>query len=198
MVKIMSDLREPAKVLLHGFCRAAALGRTRAEARSIGDRLCAYLRSGGEGQSLVEFALVLPMLLMTLTFMFSLGLGMLSYEQLAGATSYAALSQLATARGVTGDPCNAIELSVSGALPSWKAANLTYTVTIQNSSGTNVTYGPTTGTGFSCTAAYSALYPTTTNNTPGSLTVSYPYTWIPVFMQHMTGNLTATQPVTVY
>jgi Flp pilus assembly protein TadG len=168
-----------------------------AEVQSIGGRLRAYLRSGGEGQALVEFSLVLPMLLMILTFMFSIGMAMVSYDQLAGATSSAALGQLAPARNVTADPCNAIEVSVSTALPSWAASKFTYTLTVQNSAGTNVTYGPTTGTGFSCTAAFTVLQ-ADNPNTPGSLTVSYPYTWIPVFMQKMTGNLSSTQAVTVY
>jgi Flp pilus assembly protein TadG len=168
------------------------------KARSIGSSFGALLCLDVEGQSLAEFAIVLPLLLMVVTFMFSLSMAMLSYVQLVSATSNAALQQLSPARGMTADPCSSIQTSVTSALPNWTAAKFTYTVTLQNSSGTNVTYGPTTGTGFSCTAAYAALYPSSISNTPASLTVSYPYTWIPVYLQHMSGNLTATQPVTVY
>jgi Flp pilus assembly protein TadG len=160
-------------------------------------RLRAFLSSNVDGQSLVEFALVVPMLLMVLTFMFSLSMAMISYEQLNSATSSAALQVLATSRNVLADPCASVESSVSTALPGFTASKLTYTVTIQNSSGSNVTYGPTTGTGFSCTGAATVLSADNTS-TPGSLTVSYPYTWIPVYLQKMTGNLSATQPVTVY
>jgi len=160
-------------------------------------RLRAILSSNVEGQSLVEFAVVLPMLLMILTFMFSISLAMISYEQLNSATSSAALQVLATSRNVLSDPCASVETSVSTALPGFTSSKLTYTVTIQNSSGTNVTYGPTTGTGFSCTAAATVLSEDAPS-TPGLLTVSYPYTWIPVYMQKMTGNLSVTQPVTVY
>jgi Flp pilus assembly protein TadG len=141
--------------------------------------------------------LVLPMLLMVLTFMFSISMAMISFEQLNVATANAALLQLAPARNVDPNPCSSIQTAVTTSLPSWTASKLTYTVTIQNSSGTNVTYGPTTGTGFSCTAAYTVLAADQTA-TPASLTVSYTYSWLPVYLQHMAGNLSVTQPVTVY
>jgi Flp pilus assembly protein TadG len=160
------------------------------------------LRSGDEGQSLIELALVLPMLMMTITFMFSIGMAMLSFVQLDSATSNAAIGQLAPDRdgAISSDPCAAIVTTVTSQLGSnFTAANLTYTVTITNSAGATVTYGPTTGSGFSCGAAYTTLHADTThNNTPGSLTISYPYSWVPVIMKSMSGNLTATQPVAVY
>jgi Flp pilus assembly protein TadG len=146
---------------------------------------------------MVEFALVLPMLLMILTFMFSISMAMISYEQLNVATANAALLQLAPARNVDPNPCSSIQTAVTYALPSFTASKLTYTVTIQNSSYTNVTYGPTTGAGFSCTAAFGVLS-ADSPGTPASLTVSYTYSWLPVYLQHMTGNLSVTQPVTVY
>jgi len=196
-MKRLSNLRGQARAVLHGFCRAEAFCGASAKARTMSGRLRGFLHSDVEGQSLVEFALVVPMLLMVLTFMFSLSMAMISYEQLNSATSSAALQVLATSRNVLADPCASIESSVSTALPGFTASKLSYTITIQNSSGSNVTYGPTTGTGFSCTAAATVLSADGTS-TPASLTVSYPYTWIPVYLQKMTGNLSVTQPVTVY
>lgn len=193
----LSNLRGHARSLLHGFCRAQSACGANVKARSIGGRSGALLCSDVEGQSLVEFALVLPMLLMVLTFMFSISMAMISFEQLNVATANAALLQLAPARNVDPNPCSSIQTAVTTSLPSWTASKLTYTVTIQNSSGTNVTYGPTTGTGFSCTAAYTVLAADQTA-TPASLTVSYTYSWLPVYLQHMAGNLSVTQPVTVY
>jgi Flp pilus assembly protein TadG len=146
---------------------------------------------------MVEFAVVLPMLLMVVTFMFSISMAMISYEQLVTATANAAFQQLAPARNVLADPCNSIVTAVTTALPSWSAAKFTYTVTIQNSSGTNVTYGPTAGSGFSCTAAATVLS-ADSSSTPATLAVSYTYSWIPVYLQKMSGNLSVTQPVTVY
>jgi len=146
---------------------------------------------------MVEFAVVLPMLLMVVTFMFSVSMAMISFEQLNVATANAALFQLAPARNVLTDPCSSIQTAVTTALPGWTAAKFTYTVTVQNSSGSNVTYGPTTGAGFSCTAAYTVLSADQAS-TPASLTVTYTYSWLPVYLQHMTGNLSVTQPITVY
>lgn len=196
-MKRLSNQRGQARAVLHGFCRAEASCRASAKARTMSSRLRAFLNYDVEGQSLVEFALVVPMLLMIMTFMFSISMAMISYEQLNSATSSAALQVLATSRNVLSDPCASIESSVSTALPGFTASKLTYTVTIQNSSGSNVTYGPTAGTGFSCTGAATVLQADNTS-TPASLTVSYPYTWIPVYLQKMTGNLSVTQPVTVY
>jgi hypothetical protein len=135
---------------------------------------------------------------MVLTFMFSISMAMISYEQLSSAVAGAAQQDLVNALVVTGgDPCASIETAVSSALPSsFKASNLIYTMKILNSSAQTVTYGPTTGTGFSCTGAVTVLQADQTANqqtTSGTLTVSYPYTWIPVFLQNMTGNLTVSQ-----
>jgi Flp pilus assembly protein TadG len=163
----------------------------------MGGRFRALLCSGVEGQTLVEFAVVLPMLLMVVTFMFSISMAMINYEQLNTATANAALLQLATARNVLTDPCSSIQTSITNSLPTWTASKFTYTVTIQNSSGTNVTYGPTAGSGFSCTGAATVLSADSTA-TPATLTVSYTYSWLPVYLQKMTGNLSVVQPVTVY
>jgi Flp pilus assembly protein TadG len=189
------NLRGQARVFLPGFCHFTATRRASAKIPSIGGRLLAFLRSGDEGQNLVEFAVMLPILLLTLTFMFSLCMAIINYEQLVSAAS-AGGQTLAGARNFNTDPCNAVETAITNFLPSWNSSKFTYSVTIQNSSGSNVVYGPTTGTGFSCTAAYAVLG-ADNPNTPASLTITYQYTWIPVFMQHMAGNLTVTQPVNV-
>jgi Flp pilus assembly protein TadG len=183
-----------AMTWLRGVCRAATPAGTSVKARSYRG----YLRSCDKGQTLVEFALILPLLMMCLTFMFAIGLAMLTYMHLYSATSNAAVTQLATARGASSDPCAAIVTSVTTTVPaSLNASNLTYTVTIQNSSLATVTYGPTTGSGFSCTAA-AAILGADNPDTPGTLTVSYPYTWIPVILRHMSGNFQASVGVTVY
>lgn len=195
-MKRLNDLRGQTFGLMYGFHRAAMSNSASAKLRLLGGRLRACLHRGEQGQSAVEFALVLPMLLMTVTFIFAICMAMLSYEQLEAATSNAAFQQLATARNVTADPCSAIETSVSTTLSNWTASKFVYTVTIQNSSGTAVTYGPTTGTGFSCTAAYTVLAADSAN-TSGTLTVSYPYSWIPVYLINLKGSLSATQAVNV-
>src|ERR1039458_2035151 len=96
-MKRLSNLRGQARLLLHGFCRVTVTCRASARARSIGGRLRAFLCSDGEGQSLVEFAVVLPILLMVLTFMFSISMAMISYEQLSSAVAGAAQQDLVNA-----------------------------------------------------------------------------------------------------
>ncbi|MGD0680559.1 MAG: TadE/TadG family type IV pilus assembly protein [Terracidiphilus sp.] len=200
-MKKLSNLRGQATPLLHGYFLAKEACIANKKTRLIGGRLRAFICSDGEGQSLVEFAILVPMLLMVLTFMFSISMAMVNYEQLSAAVSNAALQDLTNALVVSGgDPCASIQTAVSNALPSFTASKLTYTVTVLNSSGTAVTYGPTAGSSFSCSAAVAVLQADEAANqqtTSGTLTVTYTYTWIPVYMQKMTGNLTASQAVLV-
>ena len=201
-MKRLSNLRGQAMALRHGFCHATASGRAGAKALSLGGRLRAFLHSDSEGQSLAEFAIALPMLMMVMTFMFAITMAMISYEQLIGAVNGASTQILYNAYVVTGgDPCASIQTMVNSSLPaSFDRSKLTFTVTIQNSSGQTVTYGPTTGSGFSCAGAAGVLQSdlgageTYTN---GTLSVSYPYVWIPVFAQKLSGTMTVTQAVPV-
>jgi len=182
--------------------RNRAVRNTIAKSRFI----CGWIRnlpgSGSEGQSLVEFALVFPMMIMTLMFMFSLALAMVNFEQLSVAVSGAAQQDLANATVITsGDPCAAIQSAITSSLPSFTASKLTYTVNILNSSGATVTYGPTTGSGFTCTAAVTILNADEAagqQSSYGTLTVSYAYSWLPVYRLVMSGNLGASQTVLIY
>jgi TctA family transporter len=169
------------------------------KARSVAERLSAFLPTGDKGQATVEAALTMMFLMLPLLIgMFSICIAILSYQQMSVAVSNAAQYQLALARMVSPDPCAAIATSVTNSLPApgWTAANFTYIATIQNSTGGTVTYGPTAGSGFSCTAAATVLSADGPNTT-GTLTVSYPYTWIPVYLQHMTGTIRAFTAVNV-
>ncbi len=203
-MKKLSNLRGQTAALLHGFCRAAVFCKACMKARSAGGRLRAFLHSDGEGQSLVEFAIVLPLMLLVLTFMFSISMAMISYEQLSSAVSQVAHNDLANAQVITGgDPCASIQSDVNSLLPkNFDKTKLIFTVTILNSSGQSVPYGPTTGatSGFTCAGAVGVLNTDqaagelTTN---GTLTVSYPYSWIGVYSQVMSGNLSASQSVLI-
>ncbi|MGB8099496.1 MAG: TadE/TadG family type IV pilus assembly protein, partial [Terracidiphilus sp.] len=135
-MKRVNNLRGRAMALLCGLNRAAASSRTRVESWSLGG----WLRSGDKGQSLVEFAVVLPLLLLIITFMFSLTMAMVSYEMLGDATASVAQLQLAPGRALLADPCATVATGITAALPSWTPSNFTYTVTITNSSGTAYIY----------------------------------------------------------
>ena len=183
-MKIMSDLR--VRIL------AAASGRASAEALSIGDRLHSGLRFGDKGQALVEIALVMPLLLMLLVGMFSVGVAMIQYEMLGEAT-FAGSQQFQNGRGILTDPCASAAAAVTAALPNWVAANITYSASITDDTGTAQTIAASTGS-FSCSGGSDYL----TQYEPATLTVSYPYTWIPIYGVKLgTGSLTRSQTVLV-
>ncbi|MGO8758985.1 MAG: TadE family protein [Terracidiphilus sp.] len=126
-----------------------------------------------EGSALVEFALTLPMLFGLIYLGVSLTLGMYNLQQLGNATSATAIA-VGSDVGLfpNGDPCAYAASTITSSLPTWTAANFSYTLTITDTSLNTDKY---TGTGstFSCTSApaMKASYPVT-------LTVSYKYSWI--------------------
>lgn len=174
----------------------------RVKARTIARRTRACMRPGEEGAALVEFALVVPMMLVVITGMFSVVIALINYQQLGNATNGAA-QVLITARGILTDPCASVESAVTSTLPTWSPTKFTYTVTLTNSAGTATTYGPTTGSSFSCTAGAAVLTSGTgASGEPASVTVSYAYTWLPVFWLRwaptkLSGNLKTSASVLV-
>lgn len=148
---------------------------------AIRGRLLDLLHSEEEGTQLVEFALVAPIFLIMLTGVASFAMALYSYQQLgyavSTATQYVAIEAGMSTSGF--DPCAAIVTQVAAALPGWKAANFTYTVNITSGTGSSTTvnpFGPTTGSGFSCTSGYTDL----TVNEPIVVSVSYAYSWFSI------------------
>jgi len=156
-------------------------------ARSVRGLACARFCQGNDGQALVEMAFVLPLMMMLLLGMFSIGLALIQYEMLGQAT-FAGSQQFQNGRGLLGDPCASAAAAVTAALPNWTAANITYSGTIEEKDGTIQTMSASTGS-FSCSNTLAQYHPAT-------LTVSYPIVWIPIFgMKLGTGTLTRTQTV---
>jgi Flp pilus assembly protein TadG len=83
---------------------SATPDRLSIKSQSLGKRLWDRLRNGNDGGSLVEFALVLPVLLLLVTGMFSFGIVLNNYLTLTDATSIGARF-LASDRGLDLDPC---------------------------------------------------------------------------------------------
>lgn len=189
-MQIPGGLRRQTTRITRGLTRAAESQKNRIQPRSFAGRVCALLRRGDEGQSIVEFALVLPLLMTILFCMYSLTMALYQYQQLEYATSVAA-QQVGAGRKTLSDPCNTVVTTVTGALPSWTASKFTYTVSITGSSGTATIYGPTTGSSFSCTAGAALMW----QNEPVSVGVSYQYTWIPAYLVKMSGNLSTSETV---
>jgi Flp pilus assembly protein TadG len=111
---------------------------------------------GERGSAVVEMALVMPIMLMMLTGIFSFSVALYQKLQLAEAISNAA-RVMAAERGDT-DPCATTASAIYAAAPSLSKSNLTLTFTLggTNTSGTitgGTAYGGTKGTAPSCTAA---------------------------------------------
>jgi Flp pilus assembly protein TadG len=106
---------------------------------------CACLRRlEEEGQSMVETALVLPVLLLVVTGILVFGLAFNNYLMLTEATSVGART-LAISRGETTDPCATAASAIYAAAPLLVPANLSFTFVLNG-----VTY-----TGASCSSGSS-------------------------------------------
>jgi Flp pilus assembly protein TadG len=114
------------------------------------------------GQSLVEFALCLPALLLIVTGIFAFGIAFNNYQMLTNATSVGA-QQLAISRGQTTDPCATTVTAVTSAAPLLKSSSLKYSFVLNG-----VSY-PTATT---CPGAQTNLVA----GTKAQLTVTYPCT----------------------
>lgn len=147
---------------------------------------------GQEGGSLVEFAVVLPLMMTVIMGAASFSMGLYSIQQLANATATAA-QQLGAETGTITDPCATTATTVISALPNWTTSKLSFTLKITNTSGTVNTYasGSTygTGTAFSCTGGASQMAP----NEPVVVQVTYAYTWFPILDFSPSSSLTATE-----
>ena len=172
-MKIGFDLRRHTKLL------------TRAARRAM------RLRGEESGTELVEFAFVLPGLMIVLTGTISFALALYNLQQLGNGTS-AAVQAVADEAGLITDPCAQAVTSLTAALPKWTAAKFTYTMVITDSSNATHTYGPTTGSSFSCTAGAVEE----AQNYPVVLTVSYAYTWLPILRFSPSSPLKATEGTT--
>jgi Flp pilus assembly protein TadG len=162
-MKRLSNMRSQALALMHGFYSATAPGRACARARFIGGRLRAFLRSKSEGQSLVELALLLPMMMMLLTGIFSIGVAMCSDVALNNAVDvgarYLAIegNTSGTTSGNLADPCQAVFSQMMGSSSTLNPANITVTYTLVNgASSTKI--GPFTGTAANTCSNESAAF----------------------------------------
>lgn len=141
-----------------------------------------------EGQSLVEFGLVAPVLLIVLTGIFSFGIILTQYEVLtdsvsAGARAFA-LSRLQTTPALAAsDPCAYAISVLEAASPSLKASSLTFAITYTNNQSTTpVVTNYTT----SCTALAGAMH----SDDQVQITATYPVT--PMIFKWATQSLNMT------
>ena len=120
----------------------------------------AYLRARDEeGQSLLEFAYVVPVMLTLVFGVIVFGAALNSYLVLTDATAVGARS-LAISRGQTTDPCATTVQSIEGAAPNLNAANLKFSFVLNG----------TAYSGASCSGAQTNLVESQT----AQVTVTYP------------------------
>ena len=117
------------------------------------------------GQSLVEFAVCLPLLLLVVTGIFTFGVAMNSFLMLTDATNVGA-RLLAISRGRSTDPCADTANAVYAAAPALRAVSLKFSFVLNGASYSGASCSsPSTTTGAAA------------NLTPNSivtLTVTYP------------------------
>ena len=130
----------------------------RAKIRSGFRRVCA---SNKRGQSLIEFSIAMPILLITVTGMLSFGIAMHNFLVLTNGVN-TAVQLLAMSRGQTTDPCATAYTSMQSAAPSLTAASLSFTFVING----------TTYTSRSCTAGAAQMV----QGASAQLKVTYPCT----------------------
>jgi len=145
--------RMNANRLFAGSRRLFAAAATAARKKSTGLLHCQ------EGGPLVEFAMVLPMMMLVVTGIFYLGITLCLYLQLTNATQVGA-QLLSVSRGQTTDPCSSVSAAVEAAAPNLKTSNLTFAYSLDGQ--------PYSGT--TCSAGASYLV----QGTSASLTVTYP------------------------
>ncbi len=147
--------------------RDAALPGESIETQSPREQVVrARLSRKEKGQSLVEFALVLPLLLLVVTGITTFGLLINNYLALTDAVSTGA-RYLAINRGQTTDPCALTATTVENAAPYLTPANLQFKITLSNSA---IAYSGTTCAGTPTTGAPSNLKA----GQPAIVTVTYP------------------------
>lgn len=136
--------------------------------------------SGDDGQSLVEFGLVLPLLLLVLSGIFSFGIVFNQFQILTNATNDSARAFALSANGgatsttssaPNGDPCAYVNTIVLADAPSLNSSNLKYTIVYTvTSTTTSTTY---TGTGSSAPTCAGI---TMNSGDTVQVTVKYPVT----------------------
>ena len=133
---------------------------------SIRGRACGILSAKKDcGQSLVEFALTLPVLLLVLTGIATISIAMSNYLMLTEATSVGARA-LAVSRAQTIDPCATVAQAVYQALPHFTQAQFTFAFVFN---GVNYT-----GTSCSSTSPTTGAAGNLKQGTPATITITYP------------------------
>jgi len=125
---------------VNGFAKTVKVSGASRLARK---RIRACLRAGDAGNTIVEMALMLPILMMTMMGIFVLGTIMMNYSALTQATgSTSDYLQSLSSEPVGTDVCNLAWTFFIGRAPTLNNSNLTVTVTLDGSSVSGTTASP--------------------------------------------------------
>jgi Flp pilus assembly protein TadG len=120
--------------------RIAAVVPSRDKRHSLHVQAC-----GDNGQSLIEFALCLPLLLLIVTGILSFGITINNYMMLTDATNVGA-RQLAISRGQGTDPCATVASTMYAAAPVLTPAKFTLTFVLNGTSYSGASCSSTSST----------------------------------------------------
>jgi Flp pilus assembly protein TadG len=131
-MKIQTNLNEQALTLTRSLLRCVVPAAFKPG--SLGHRMRMLIHAGEQGSALVEFALILPMLLMLTTGLLVFGVAMNNYLQLTHAVNMAARTvsldgheaSAAPSSYPTSDPCSVASTAVMNAVPGLQSANMTF------------------------------------------------------------------------
>ena len=117
------------------------------------------------GQSLVEFALIVPLFLIIVTGIFTFGIAFNNWEMMTEATSVGGRA-VAISRGQTLDPCQTAAQAIEAAAPSLNPASLTFSFSFNgiaasgaSCSSSSSTTGPAGNLVQGSTAQVNVTYP---------------------------------------
>jgi len=164
-MKIQLDVQSQTMALKHSGHRAVESRRRLSSAQSPGKMLCALCCAGDEGSALVEFALILPMLLMLTTGVLVFGVAMNNYLQLTNAVSVGARA-VALNGGITLDPCATASTAVINAAPGLTSSKLSFSYSLNGNaqsgtscSSSSLTSGAAAQLASGTTVTVTAQYP---------------------------------------
>lgn len=123
-MKRLSDLSEQIQAWARSFFRAAASEKATAQPRAGGGRFRAFLRAEDEGASLIEVALCLPIVMLVMTGIFSIGFAYYNQQALEEGVS-AGAQYLSVSRTTTTNPCADVYAKLTAAAPHLLGSNIT-------------------------------------------------------------------------
>jgi Flp pilus assembly protein TadG len=145
-----------------------------------------FLLHDQQGQSLIESALIFPILLLIVTGVTAFGLAFNNYIALTNAVGVGA-RQLAISRGQTLDPCSTASTAIAAAAPLLNSSSLTYSYSFNGNSQS--------GTSCSSTSTSTGAAGELVQGKGATVTVTYPCTLV-VYKLNIVPGCTLTAQIT--